>query len=683
MSPDRNWGGYISSIFKADFAFNAVGSKWNIDLSPGAAMELEVRSSIDGNQWSAWMGIKEVPTLDSWFYGDLLVASGRYLQYRLTLAAEAGLAPPKLKEITLIYIDSSSGPTARQIRSKRGPGPMAMGVSRPAVISRAQWGSPEPYSSVNWPPQYRQTVKIILHDTQTRNDDEDPARTVRAIWAYHAITNGWGDIGYNYLIDKYGNVYEGRYGGDNVMGAHALCYNPGSIGISLVGNYFEVEPSAEMMSSLVSLTTWASFQQGIHPLESSYFVERWLPNITTHRDLKGSCGNTHTDPGDYVYDQMPFLRQQVWDRLPTFGQGWGSHNVPAIMRRGETASVQITLQNKGKVTWSTSGSNPFHLGYHWYRADGTQYVQDQTEDRRSGLPTPAAFGQTVTVSALVTAPREAGVYTLRWDMVQEGVTWFANQGNSTLDMTVRVEEVYRADIAGVSFPSQMFAGQRATAWVDLRNTGTVPWFNSGTTPVMLGTANPPGRASGFYTAGDWVSPSRPTVLDQGGIAPGQTGRFSFVITAPSTPGVYEEHFRPIAEGGTWTDALDIAATIRVSSLTIKVDPLSLGFLTTINGRPTPRNIDVRAIDGGAFSWTAEARSPGWLRVAPASGQSPASVAIAVDASGLAVGSYVGEVVVRSVDGSQGSPQVIAVKLVVSQNVYRVYFPSIKKGGAGW
>ena len=64
---------------------------------------------------------------------------------------------------------------------------------------------------------------MIIHHTATQNQKADPAATVRAI--YHTVTQGWGDIGYNFLVDWHGNVYEGRCGGANVVGGHLLQYN--------------------------------------------------------------------------------------------------------------------------------------------------------------------------------------------------------------------------------------------------------------------------------------------------------------------------------------------------------------------------------------------------------------------------------------------------------------------------
>jgi len=117
--------------------------------------------------------------------------------------------------------------------------------------------------TLTWPLQYMLRIrKIVIHHTDSeirdingdsKMDNRDYKAIVRAIYHYHAITRGWGDIGYNYLIDPLGNVYEGRYGGDKVIGAHVLCHNNGSMGIAVIGNYSEKDVPEPALNALISL----------------------------------------------------------------------------------------------------------------------------------------------------------------------------------------------------------------------------------------------------------------------------------------------------------------------------------------------------------------------------------------------------------------------------------------------
>src|SRR5439155_19508387 len=109
----------------------------------------------------------------------------------------------------------------------------------PAIVSRSSWLADE--KIVRAKPLYAPVLKLaIVHHTASANDytPAQAAAIVRGIEAYHVNGNGWNDIGYNFLVDRYGTVYEGRAGGieKNVIGAHALGFNTGTVGISLIGN---------------------------------------------------------------------------------------------------------------------------------------------------------------------------------------------------------------------------------------------------------------------------------------------------------------------------------------------------------------------------------------------------------------------------------------------------------------
>ncbi|HLE02726.1 MAG TPA: hypothetical protein VI877_04455, partial [Dehalococcoidia bacterium] len=176
---DVTWGTYLSPVYQADFPFNAVGLAWTAETPPGSRIELEVRASPDGQDWSEWF---EVEPLDGFssetgeHRSQLIVAGGNFLQYRATLYAEAEELVPVLSGVKITYIDSSQGPPTPK---PQPVGSLSRGaaVNMPALVSRAGWGSPEPYSSDRWPPEYREWQKIAVHDTVTKNDDPNPAAT--------------------------------------------------------------------------------------------------------------------------------------------------------------------------------------------------------------------------------------------------------------------------------------------------------------------------------------------------------------------------------------------------------------------------------------------------------------------------------------------------------------------------
>jgi hypothetical protein len=170
-----------------------------------------------------------------------------------------------------------------------------------------------------------------VHHTVTQNNDPDPAQTVRAIYAYHTRGNGWNDIGYNFLVDQQGRVYEGRFArayrpgeaptgedeaGRGVIGAHAKAVNPGTAGVALLGDYSGgFVPPAPAVDSLVRLLAWKAARHDIDPKGASPFTAvdgspRSFPNIAGHRDV----GDTGC-PGGRLYERLPEIRQRVADTI--------------------------------------------------------------------------------------------------------------------------------------------------------------------------------------------------------------------------------------------------------------------------------------------------------------------------------------------------------------------------------
>jgi N-acetylmuramoyl-L-alanine amidase len=208
-------------------------------------------------------------------------------------------------------------------------------VNQPPIITRAGWGADESYSynsggHVRYAPNYSPIQKMIVHHTAGRNNDPNPAATVRAIFHNYAIQRGYGDIGYNYLIDAQGRVYEGRLGGaigtggptaedlagNAVRGAHARHYNDGTMGVVLLGTFTSVMPTSAARTSLVNLLAWKAERHGINPKGESTYVNafdgttQFLKNISGHRNV-----NATACPGQLFYETFPQLRQEVADRI--------------------------------------------------------------------------------------------------------------------------------------------------------------------------------------------------------------------------------------------------------------------------------------------------------------------------------------------------------------------------------
>ena len=132
-------------------------------------------------------------------------------------------------------------------------------VGAPAIVPRLAWGADETIR--RGPPSYASDVQFaIVHHTAGRNDysRSEAAAIVKGIQLFHVQGNGWNDIGYNFLVDRFGTIYEGRYGGvdRNVIGAHALGFNTGSVGIALLGSYGTTKPSQAALDAIAKLVAW-------------------------------------------------------------------------------------------------------------------------------------------------------------------------------------------------------------------------------------------------------------------------------------------------------------------------------------------------------------------------------------------------------------------------------------------
>ncbi|MBI4299939.1 MAG: N-acetylmuramoyl-L-alanine amidase [Chloroflexi bacterium] len=628
---------------------------------------MDARISVDGNDWSEWLHFTILDGLGgaSFPIANLIFTNGdvRYIQYRATFSRPDRSVSPRLQAVTITYIDASQGPNIAEAKANVMVSPQVNAVNKPPIIPRAAWGADESYRFSSgtevWPREYEYAAKLIIHHTVTSNDEPDPVATIRAIYYYHAVTLGWGDIGYNYLIDRFGNTYEGRYGGDNVMGGHALQYNRGSLGVAAMGTYASVAPSSQLEASLFSLASWQAFHTGINPNGSGFFVDKSLPNIMGHRDaLQTTC------PGDRLYVDVPTVRSQVWARLPDYGQAWRDYQVSGSANGGQLLSVTVTLGNAGRKTWVASGVNPFRLGYHWYDAQGNEY-KDGTAQRLN-LPSDVAPGGQVTLQGQVKAPMASGTYNLQLDMVQESVTWFAQRGNPTLNVPVTVQRPTLAVAWGThDTPVKMALGETVPVKVDVTNTGSITWNAGSPNPFHLGYH--------WYDSqgNQYIQPPEDdhrNVLP-GPVAPGQKVVVDALLTSPKAAGSYMLKWDMVQEGVTWfarppynNPTLNVAITVAPSVLTVA--PATLAF-EKLSDAPVPsQQMQVSNDGGGQMTWTATP-SAAWIALSPTSGRAPAGVTASVKTDGLAAGSYSGKITVTgTVNGNTPITKDVPVTLVI-------------------
>ncbi len=162
---------------------------------------------------------------------------------------------------------------------------------------------------LKWPRTYSPKVQLlVVHHTaiSVAGDMRPAAERVRALYSYHAVNRGWGDIGYNYLVDETGQIYEGRSGGNNVVGGHVYCANVGTLGIALLGNFDEEQPTQAQLQGLKWLLNELADEYDVDLATSVSFHGMSLPAVVGHRDLLSTdC------PGYYVYGALTQIRTQA------------------------------------------------------------------------------------------------------------------------------------------------------------------------------------------------------------------------------------------------------------------------------------------------------------------------------------------------------------------------------------
>jgi N-acetylmuramoyl-L-alanine amidase len=309
------------------------GVQWNGPARTTPAGEPELRFLRDDRSWSRWVsagghghgpdGSASTETLT----GDPLWSGGATtVQLR---------AARTLSGVRLRLVDVSGGRGARsEALATAGPLafpaalPLAMpvlaaGAGQPPIIARRAWAAG--VSPPRVAPGYGDLEMAFVHHTDNPNGytpGEVPAM-LRAIYAFHRFVNGWNDIGYNFVLDLFGRIFEARAGGidEPVVGAHAGGYNIYSTGVAVLGSFSEVPVSAASRQALERLLAWKLSLHGVtaigrvsvrvNPAGARFSrfpagARVSLPHIAGHRDA-----DTTDCPGDVLYGELPSMRRTV------------------------------------------------------------------------------------------------------------------------------------------------------------------------------------------------------------------------------------------------------------------------------------------------------------------------------------------------------------------------------------
>ena len=306
-------GWRTTPVYDAPRTFDLIGLGWR----RGGSVRAEVRARRRGGAWSRWTPLHEAgdhgPDAGRGAAGTDPAWTGAAEQFQLRLRGHArGLHARFVR----------SGPAARAA-GRRSLGRIAarrQGV-QPPIVPRATWGGDgvPPRGA----PAYGQVQLAFVHHTVNANDygPEDSAAIVLGIAKYHRDHNGWNDVGYNFLVDQYGQIFEGRAGGIDqaIVGAQAQGFNSVSTGIACLGTFTSVALTQAGLDAVARLIGWKLSLHGIPASgvvtvtsaggETNKFAAGTpvtLQRISGHRD-----GNATSCPGDVLYTQLPDLRARA------------------------------------------------------------------------------------------------------------------------------------------------------------------------------------------------------------------------------------------------------------------------------------------------------------------------------------------------------------------------------------
>ncbi|MHB1132588.1 MAG: N-acetylmuramoyl-L-alanine amidase [Chloroflexota bacterium] len=497
---------------EASLPFQAVGAHY---VRTGAGeLSLWLRTSSDGEKWTDWhlCGTENVvPTADGRTHSTLFFTPGnelhRYAQCRLSLKGQdagAGLGLG-ISSFGLDFLDASDGPS-----DDDEPQPSVITTAdKPGIISRTAWGCSDGQASPGWTPEYYTAGHIIVHHTATPNGESNWYARVRSIWYYHAVTLGWGDVGYNFMVDPNGVIYEGRAGAnasghndDDVEAGHCYSYNRYSVGLAIIGDYSSTAPTGASLNAAERLMSWKLAQRGLGAKDSG-LIRRGcdgamvnMPRIAGHTDYgvagwgagvcPGSPSPQTSCPGAMLYAKLPEMRDAAASMTPN--EQFSISNVsigPRLVAVGGRLTVTATITNTGNTTIYSgspttghvydegaaaagSGFGTFRLGLDY---DGRDPNQGSYPYRWGiGGDLPAGASSTIQVSITV---RYESIRNYWVGLIKEGVGLLADRLAIT-SIQGRVKHGEGVCIANVTVrPPVVFPGNVLEVYAEIEN-----WTNS-------------------------------------------------------------------------------------------------------------------------------------------------------------------------------------------------------------
>jgi hypothetical protein len=312
-----------SDAVTAPFEFSGVGLK-GVGPEPVA---VRIRSG-HGGEWTGWVDVELSDEFDGPDDGQAEDSDSEHwvsqpIWVGLATHLQIDVVGGSLDDVEATVIDTMGHSETMLQRAVRyvtslGPAPAEAAPGQPSIISRAGWGANESWRRGT--PSYRTPVAAVLHHTATTNSytQAEAAAQVRNMYYWHTNGNGWNDLGYNFVVDRFGRIYEGRAGGvtQGVIGAHAGGWNTGTFGVAIMGHHNQVAPSAASVNAANGLIAWKFGLHGIDPDSRVNLNGHSIRRIEGHRNVRAtyipesSASGFNADcPGSLLYPLMGAMRE--------------------------------------------------------------------------------------------------------------------------------------------------------------------------------------------------------------------------------------------------------------------------------------------------------------------------------------------------------------------------------------
>jgi hypothetical protein len=654
--------------------FVAAGVTWDPDQDV-TVTEVAMRLH-EGGAWTAWQSLAQtgdgLPT-ERPGTEPLLSNGADGVQVRVT-TADGGAAPAGLR---VDLVDPGTSPADGQTSSDPPASAQAAtgDILQPSIVTRAQWGADESLASA-WPDVSSKLSAMYLHHTVGSNTytRAQAAAQVRAIFAFHVKSRGWPDIGYQFLVDRFGTIYQGRRDAilDLPVGAQAGGYNSDTIGVSAMGNFQTGKPSSAMVASIERVFAWQAYAHQLNVLGRTTLITGTstgsntraapgtavsVPVLLGHRDTNGTAC-----PGQYLYARLPAIRSAVAARVSSAVAAYGSPR-PALA----APAVLPSPPHAYPVQWVAAAT------YSWRPLSGA--VKYQVLTSSVGLTTPGPDLRTWTVYAVTTrtsakvttdAARTRAIAVrgidshgrrgpvteiaqisraVPWTSITRSAAWskqvvgsvtsYRATANATLAVKVAGARAVFAEVRGtaagkltvaagstqlgtISIPaSSSTAIRQVSVTLPRTVTGTLTLRRtSGTVDVVaLGFPRPHTTDSSLHTV---APPLRPAVVPlPAGSAPVRlTSSVTLSWRSVSGASSYEVMARHAAPGGAFTSTWTrVASTSRTSAtVPMSADGYSWYFGVRAVGSGGRSPIAGYALVTRPVPWSSLSRSSGWSMV---------------------------------------------------------------------